>query len=63
MEELIGKKVSIFLQTNTGLISSKGDVLEVSDKFIKLQTSNNVIYVAIQFIKTITLLNNQNIER
>ena len=59
MQELIGQRVKVILNTTFGVVSTVGVVLKVENHFILLKQTfpkNEPIYISLFTIKTITLL-------
>ncbi|MDD3842828.1 MAG: hypothetical protein WC088_03280 [Candidatus Izemoplasmatales bacterium] len=57
MEELIGRKIRVYLNSLSGVITSTGILIKIEGGFIKLEISNGrMLYLSIANIKTIELV-------
>ncbi len=56
MEELIGQNVRVTFDSHTGMVSTIGKVLKANDKMVVLQTSFGPLYVMLNFVKTINVI-------
>lgn len=56
MEELTGSMVKVSFLNNSGVILMSGTVLKANDTMIVLKTNLNVVYIPINAIKLIQLV-------
>jgi hypothetical protein len=56
LQELVGKTVSISLGSTEFSEAPKGEVIEIKDSWLKLQTKKNVQYIRIETIFKIALI-------
>lgn len=56
MEELIGRRVKIHLNSSHGFIIMSGEFLQFESPFILLSTTTGLIYINMYQVKTIELV-------
>ncbi|MFH0993196.1 MAG: hypothetical protein V1761_02480 [bacterium] len=56
MEELVGRKIRVVLNSTYGIITSTGILMKIEDGFFMLELSTGkTVYLAINNIKTVEL--------
>ena len=63
MEELIGQKVKVALNSTSGFITYVGKIIRSIDHFILIDTTLGPIYVSYEAIKTIQVLGDNHEEK
>ncbi len=57
MEELTGSMVKVSFLNNAGVVLMSGQVIKANDVFIVIKTNLNVVYIPVNAIKMIQLVN------
>jgi hypothetical protein len=63
MEELIGQKVKVTLNSTSGFITYVGKIIRSIDHFILIDTTLGPIYLSYEAIKTIQVLGDHHEEK
>lgn len=63
MEELLGQKVKVTLNSNSGFITYVGKIIRSIDHFILIDTTLGPIYLSYEAIKTIQVLGDHHEEK
>jgi hypothetical protein len=56
MEELIGFKIKVFLNSSYGVICSSGKFIKIENGFLLIETDNGPEYISLAFIKLIKVV-------